>query len=672
MASQSSPKFWDCLLELYTVVCLIDAQGRLTAVSPLLERVLGSEAVGSLLENLFEFKRPNGFDGSYEAGMQSLGQLVLGYNTEKGFALRGQLHDYSTLGLDGLCLIGVPWLWWMQENNPDHGLGLSAFPILDIQMDQLFFASAQKTMVADLEALNDQLQLAQRKLREEGERRQRFFGHVSHEMRTPLNGVISALTLIKDGQFDDRTSKFIRLAAHSANRLLEIINFSLDTVNPQLDSASDYQEPFSMDSLLDDCLAVTQARALEKGLNLRRVGTQSFATKFIGHPRLLKQVLINLLGNAIKFTDEGDVTLSAVAMEAEDSDGCSVEFRVEDQGPGIPKDVQSQIFEPFATGVTQQTQKAGGTGLGLNIAKRCVESMGGTLSVTSEEGQGAVFSFKVILSALSDSDYQQLMGKAESQALASLRGVVLLVDNEEENLSLNEQILASLGLVVETVTSGIDAIECVQGKIFDLVLMDLDMPEMDGFETTEAIRRLPDRDGLPIVALSAHTDLNTKQRVIDAGMQGFLEKPILRERLVNQLNEWVELQVGDLSSLPETEDKQINSEDPFFVSEIVERMKRDVGADIVTALVTKFLSESAVRWDSLQTALANNDLPVVAREAHTLGSSCFTFGLQRAGSRFRKLEAEAQNAQALTVDIEVLAADLGEGISGLEKSVDGP
>ena len=671
MASQSSPKFWDRLLELYTVVCLIDAQGRLTAVSPLLERVLGSEAVGSLLENLFEFKRPNGFDGSYEAGMQSLGQLVLGYNTEKGFALRGQLHDYSTLGLDGLCLIGVPWLWWMQENNPDHGLGLSAFPILDIQMDQLFFASAQKTMVADLEALNDQLQLAQRKLREEGERRQRFFGHVSHEMRTPLNGVISALTLIKDGQFDDRTSKFIRLAAHSANRLLEIINFSLDTVNPQLDSASDYQEPFSMDSLIDDCLAVTQARALEKGLNLRRVGTQSFATKFIGHPRLLKQVLINLLGNAIKFTDEGDVTLSAVAMEAEDSDACSVEFRVEDQGPGIPKDVQSQIFEPFATGVTQQTQKAGGTGLGLNIAKRCVESMGGTLSVTSEEGQGAVFSFKVILSALSDSDYQQLMGKAESQALASLRGVVLLVDNEEENLSLNEQILASLGLVVETATSGVDAIECVQGKTFDLVLMDLDMPEMDGFEATEAIRRLPDRDGLPIVALSAHTDLNTKQRVIDAGMQGFLEKPILRERLVNQLNEWVELQVGDLSSLPETEDKQINSKDPFFVSEIVERMKHDVGADIVTALVTKFLSESAVRWDSLQIALANNDLPVVAREAHTLGSSCFTFGLQRAGSRFRKLEAEAQNAQTLTVDIEVLAADLGEGISGLENSVDG-
>ena len=671
MASQSSPKFWDRLLELYTVVCLIDAQGRLTAVSPLLDRIFGSKAVGSRLENLFEFKRPTGFDGSYNAGMENLGQLVLGHNTEKGFALRGQLHDYSTFGLDGLCLIGVPWLWWMQENNPDHGLGFSDFPILDIQMDQLFFASAQQTMVADLEKLNDQLQLAQQKLTEEGERRQRFFGHVSHEMRTPLNGVISALTLIKDGQFDDRTSKFIRLAAHSANRLLEIINFSLDTTNRQLDGISEDEEPFSMDSLIDDCLAVTQARALEKGLNLHRVGTQSFATKFIGHPRLLKQVLINLLGNAIKFTDEGDVTLSAVAMDTEDTDGCSVEFRVEDQGPGIPKDVQSQIFEPFATGVTQQTQKAGGTGLGLNIAKRCVESMGGDLSVTSEEGQGAVFSFNVILSALSDSDYQQLMGEADSQASASLRGAVLLVDNEEENLSLNEQILASLGLTVETATSAVEAIECVKEKTFDLVLMDLNMPEVDGFEATEAIRCLPDRDGLPIVALSAHTDLNTKQRVIGAGMQGFLEKPILRDRLLNQLTEWVELQLDDSSSLPETKDRQINSEDPFFVSEIIERMKRDVGADIVTALVAKFLSESAVRWDSLQTALANNDLPVVAREAHTLGSSCFTFGLQRAGSRFRKLEAEAQNAQALTVDIEVLAADLGEGISGLEMLVDG-
>ena len=672
MTSKQSSEFLHHLSELYTVVCLTDAEGRVTAVSPLLERVFGSEAVGSRLENLFEFKRPAGFDGSYNAGMESLGQLVLGHNTEKGFAIRGQLHDYSTFGLDGLCLIGVPWLWWMQENNPNHGLGFSDFPILDIQMDQLFFVSAQQTMVADLEAINDQLNLAQQELKEEGERRQRFFGHVSHEMRTPLNGVISALTLIKDGQFDDRTSKFIRLAAHSANRLLEIINFSLDTVSPRLDGISEAEEPFSMDGLIDDCLAVTQARALEKGLSLHRVGTQSFATKFIGHPRLLKQVLINLLGNAIKFTDEGQVTLSAIAMEAEDSDGCSVEFRVEDQGPGIPKDLQSRIFEPFATGVTQQTQKVKGTGLGLNIAKQCVESMGGHLSVTSEEGRGAVFHFKVVLTELSDSDYQQLIGAAEVQALTSLRGAVLLVDNEEENLSLNEQILASLGLVVETARSGLEAIKFVKEKTFDLLLMDLDMPEMDGFEATDAIRRLPDTGSLPIVALTAHTDSSTRQRVIDAGMQGFLAKPILRDRLLNQLNEWVELQVDDLSSLQETGEKQISSEDPFFVLEIVERMKRDVGADIVTALVTKFLSESAVRWDSLQTALANNDLPVVAREAHTLGSSCFTFGLQRAGSRFRKLEAEAQNAQALTVDIEVLAADLGEGISGLEKSVDGP
>ena len=670
MASQSSPKFWDRLLELYTVVCLIDAQGRLTAVSPLLERVFGSEAVGSPLNNLFEFKRPNGFDGSYNGGMENLGQLVLGHNSEKGFALRGQLHDYSTFGLDGLCLIGVPWLWWMQENNPSHGLEFSDFPILDIQMDQLFFASAQKTMVADLEGLNDQLQLAQQKIKEEGERRQRFFGHVSHEMRTPLNGVISALTMIKDGQFDDRTSKFIRLAAHSANRLLEIINFSLDTMNPQLDGISEDEEPFSLDSLIDDCLAVTQARALEKGLNVHRVGTQSFTTKFIGHPRLLKQVLINLLGNAIKFTDEGDVTLSAIAMETEDTDGCAVEFRVEDQGPGIPEDLQSKIFEPFAKGVTQQTQKAGGTGLGLNIAKQCVASMGGDLSVASEEGQGAVFSFKIVLAELSDSDYQQLVGKVESQVLARLRGTALLVDDEENNLFLNQQILASLGLVVETARSGREAIECVKEKAFDLVLLDLNMQEMDGFEATEAIRSLPDMGSLPIVALTAHSDSSTKQRVIAAGMQGFLQKPILRDRLLNQLTEWVELQVGDPSALPETEDRQVNSEDPFFVSEIIERMKRDVGADIVTALVAKFLSESAVRWDSLQTALANNDLPVVAREAHTLGSSCFTFGLKRAGSRFRKLEAEAQNAQVLTVDIEVLAADLGEGISGLEMLVD--
>jgi len=671
MESTSGSEFWDRLLELYTVVCQIDTEGRVTAISPLVERVFGSGAIGSSLGDLFEFKRPAGFDGTYRAGAESLGELVLGYNEEKEFALRGQLHDYSTFGLDGLCLIGVPWLWWMQGKNPEHGLGFSDFPILDIQMDQLFFASAQQTMVADLEDLNAQLQLAQQQLEAEGERRQRFFGHVSHEMRTPLNGVISALTLIKDGQFDERTTKFIGLAAQSANRLLEIINFSLDTINPQLDTVNESSEAFSMDSLIDDCLAITQARALEKGLRLERVGEKSFPKKFMGQPRLLKQVLINLIGNATKFTDDGKVVLSVASIDSADSDKRCIEFSVADQGPGIPEDAQSKIFEPFATGVTPQTQKSKGTGLGLNIAKRCVESMGGVLSVTSKEGEGAVFGFRLRLTEVSDRENQLLTGDTDTEAVATLSGNILLVDDDEENLLLNAQVLSSIGLKVETATSGQAAIEQAKNEVFNLILMDLDMPQMNGLEAARAIRDLPASKTTPIVALTAHADVDMKQRALASGMQGFLEKPMLRDRLPSQLGEWLELQAANTDSSFKSGDQGTNSRDPVFLSAIVERMQRDVGADVVDALVSKFLSESVGRWDTLQTALMNGDLPVVSREAHTLGSSCFTFGLQRAGNQFRQLESEARDERELTVNMEALAEDLGEGITGLEQLVQG-
>lgn len=662
--------FWLRLGQLFSVVLRIDKQGRLVAMSPLVQRFLGPGALEKKLSELFEFKRPTQFDGTYEAAVGLLGELVLGSSNVTGFGVRAQFQDYTAYGLDGLCLIGVPWLWWMQENNPDHGLGLGDFPVLDIQMDQLFFISAQQTMVADLEGLNQELQEAQQRLEVANQKRQQFFSHVSHEMRTPLNGVISALTLIKDGAFDERTTKFLKLAAHSANRLLEIINFSLDTVSPQLDEAAESSQVFNMDRLLDECIAVTQARALEKDLRLERRGERQFPPGYQGHPRLLKQVLINLIGNAIKFTPSGDVQLFADLKGYADDGNAIVEFRVEDQGPGIPEELQARIFEPFATGVTLETQKGQGTGLGLNIAKRCVEAMGGTLSVSSEPGSGAIFSFSVAFPELTDEQSQALLVAKEERLLDRLSGSILVVDNQESNLLLNAQILASLGVAVETASSGAAALELLKAKTYDVVLMDLDMPEMSGYEATQAIREIYTADAQPVLALTAHTDGHSRQQAMAAGMQGVIEKPILRDKLSNQLGSWLTVlrsdsaQQGASVSLAEEAARE-----PVFVASILERMQRDVGANVVEALVSKFLSESSARWDALQAALSLDDLPIISREAHTLGSSCFTFGLQSAGNKFRRLEAEADAGAIVTLDIDSLAADLGEGITELERLI---
>ena len=195
------------------------------------------------------------------------------------------------------------------------------------------------------------------------------------------------------------------------------------------------------------------------------------------------------------------------------------------------------------------------------------------------------------------------------------------------------------------------------------------MPQINGLEAARAIRDLPALKTTPIVALTAHTDVDMKQRALASGMQGFLEKPILRDRLPSQLGDWLEFQAADTDSPFKSGDQGTTSKDPVFLSAIVERMQRDVGANAVAALVSKFLSESVGRWDALQKALMHGDLPVVSREAHTLGSSCFTFGLQRAGNQFRQLESEARDERELTVNMEALAEDLAEGITGLEQLV---
>lgn len=667
---QPADDFWLRLSQLFSVILRIDSKGRVVAMSPLVARFLGPDALEKKLSELLEFKRPTQFDGTYEAAMGHLGELVLGSSKEAGFGIRAQFQDYTAYGPDGLCLIGIPWLWWMQENNPDHDLGLGDFPVLDIQMDQLFFVSAQQTMVADLEALNQELQVAQQQLEAVNQRRQQFFSQVSHEMRTPLNGVISALTLIKDGTFDERTTKFLKLAAHSANRLLEVINFSLDAVSPQLDEAAESRQVFNMDRLLDECIAITQSRALEKELRLERRGQREFLPGYQGHPRLLKQVLINLIGNAIKFTQAGDVILFADSKGYSDDGNAIVEFRVEDQGPGIPEELQARIFEPFATGVTLETQKEQGTGLGLNIAKRCVEAMGGTLSVFSEPGNGAIFSFRIAFPELTDEQSQALLVAAEKRPLVRLSGSILLVDNQESNLLINAEVLASLGVAVETASSGAAALELLKSKTYDVVLMDLDMPEMSGYEATRAIREIHTADAQPVLALTAHADGYSRQQAMDVGMQGFIEQPMFRDKLPEQLGSWITVlgphgaQEG--ASLSRAEEA---TREPVFVASILERMQRDVGANVVDALVSKFLSESSARWDALQVALSLDDLPIISREAHTLGSSCFSFGLQSAGNQFRKLEAEANAGAIVTLDIDSLAADLGEGITELERLI---
>ena len=680
MFGSRSSDFWEDLNKLFSLVCQIDEQGKTVRVSPLMHRYCGfDERASSPFFELFEFKRPSNFEGSYAAAKQNQGKLFLGVNEALGFAIRGQMLDFSKQGLKGICFVGVPWLWWMQSNNDELSLTFDDFPVHDVQMDQLFFMNAQQVMVDDLQAINDELVAAKAEVDQLNAARTNYFRHISHEMRSPLGGIISALTLLKDEEYDSRTNELIGLANQSAGRLLEVINFTLDSAALEAGDQAGHVEVFDLNRLLDDSLALVQAKALEKGIELRRAGEAHFQSHYQGRVKLLRQVLSNLLSNAVKFTQQGTVTLSVHAKPSDTHGTDILCFSVIDDGPGIPHEYLQQVFEPFATGLTPQTQGSQGTGLGLSIVKRFVESLGGQIAVESEVGIGATFSFEIALRRANPASAVNDGPATRASADYTLQGHVLVVDDIQTNLMLNAKILETLGLSTDVASSGEMAIEKVSASeiAYDLIFMDLDMPGIDGFEAARRIRADYPNCRAPIIALSAHDTDEDRRRALDLGIAHYLVKPLIRDELAGQLQSWLPVaQRATVAVVPRALDEQADSQSsaaavrtdvPAFKSEKVESLIKDVGLEVTQTLVNKFLGESAQRWDELQAAINSAENTIISRQAHTLGSSCLTFGVESAGLLFRQIEAKAMAGDAVSLqELAAIESPLGAGIEQLQ------
>ena len=680
-------RVWDDINRLFTVTFHIDESGRILQCSPLVKRFFTAEDAlnGSFFE-LFSFNRPSAFNGTYDAAKASGGKLFLGFNEAIGFAVRGQILDLSQHGLEGLCFVGVPWLWWIEANNPKADLTLADFPAHDVQMDQLFFMSAQQTMVDDLQLVNDELSLAQQKVEKLSASRVEHFRHISHEMRTPLSGIISALTLLKDKQHDDRSHELIRLANYSATRLLEVINYTLDSVALDADESGEDDEVFDLNVMIDESLALIQAKALEKGVELRRTGQQYFEESYLGRPKLLRQVLLNLLGNAIKFAERGVVVVSSQIKESHSKGADVIAFSVADDGPGIPEELQAKIFDPFTTGLTEQTKSHKGTGLGLSIVKRFVETLGGAIEVESQVGLGSTFSFELPMVRAGKINAGAEQITSSSDAACQLTGSILIVDDMQANLLLNASILETLGLNVDVASSGEEAVHKVLSSPdkFDIVFMDLDMPGIDGLEATRQIVEAGTAQSLRIVALSAHNSDEDRRNAIKSGMSNFMVKPLIRDVVLRELREWLPHEASDsaksLQSTQLSEELSVteNAQAPtilpdaqaeliLFEPQKVEALVKDLGLEVVRKLVKKFLTESAERWNALEKGVAAEETATISRESHTLGSSCLTFGIVGAGQHFRQIEAQINAGETITMSaLGAIEQPLVIGIQNLE------
>ena len=371
-----------------------------------------------------------------------------------------------------------------------------------------------------------------------------FLAMMSHEIRTPMNGIIGMASLLLQGSLTREQREQLTVLFQSSEALLGILNDILDFSKIEAGQLALEHTPTDLHRMLRELLQLLQGRATERGLSLLLEVDPAAPLEVLADPGRLRQVLLNLVSNAIKFTDQGAVTLRLRALSAAGADPALLRFEVQDSGVGIPESLRPRLFQPFLQGDGTTTRRFGGTGLGLAICKRLVELMAGTIGVQDAPGPqpagspGSLFFF----------DVQLARAKAPPEPVAappptlpeSLQGArILVAEDNPVNQRVVLAMLGKLGVKAELAQNGRLAVEAMAREAFDLILMDCQMPEMDGLEATRQIRARGQTQ-VPILALTANALVGDREACLASGMNDFLTKPIKPQVLKDALQRWLQ------------------------------------------------------------------------------------------------------------------------------------
>ena len=493
-----------------------------------------------------------------------------------------------------------------------------------------------------------------------------FLAMMSHEIRTPMNAVLGLASCLLETRLDEEQRRSVNAIYNAGDNLLGILNDILDFSKLEAGKMSLEPMDFSPHSLVESLAGIVQPQAEAKGLQLLIQEDPMVPASLSGDAGRVRQILLNIISNAIKFTEKGSVT---VAMKLESFAGgmAEISWSIIDTGIGIPEDRINDLFNDFTQADSSITRRFGGSGLGLAICRRLVRQMGGDIAVTSKAGVGSTFSFRISFPVSTVVVAPEApSGNAEGRFSAALAALgrpcrILVTDDDATNRMVVANMLKSHNVQVQFAANGVEAIDQVSRVTFDVVLMDMRMPEMDGIQAARAIRAKGGAfETLPIVAFTANAFSEDRDACFAAGMNDFVVKPIRKTTLISTLANALQKAAPGQQAVERAIEPVVRetvSAGASFDEAAMHQLLEEMGNELVAELRSVFVNDSRARIVSMKSLRCPDDREVISREAHSFKSSSAMLGLARLSEQSKRMEFEARVLEQPNYETDLAAIE---------------